>query len=369
MGFRLDSGSGEFGKAERTPQGGLRIPAFLTRTGIFEYRRADGSVIRELRPEEEVFRSDSLATLVAAPVTKRHPSELITPKNFSSYSRGNVGDEIVRDGARVAAHLYVQDGDLLSAVERRDMQEISCGYRCDIDETPGTFEGKPYDRVQRNIRYNHVAILEKGRAGSDISLRLDSNGDEVIPLETGESKVKIMKFERIDGVEYEIGTPAHAKALENQAKIKALETEKAKAEARADVAETGEKDAKAKLAEAQDPKRLDAAVAERVKLIEAARTVLGVEEKFDGKSVDEIRRAVVAKAYPDKRLDGKHEAYVEGLFDSAIAKAVEGDLGDLRSDAIDAPRLDGDDEDDEKSRLEMIKRNRTAWKPSEKASA
>ena len=44
------------GTVERTPQGGIRVPAFLSRTGIQEYAREDGSIQREWRPEEESSR-------------------------------------------------------------------------------------------------------------------------------------------------------------------------------------------------------------------------------------------------------------------------------------------------------------------------
>ena len=68
-------------------------------------------------------------------------------------------------------------------VERlgKDLIEVSCGYRCDLDSTPGISpEGEPYDAIQSNIRLNHVALLpaNKGRAGRDVKLLLlDSDGN------------------------------------------------------------------------------------------------------------------------------------------------------------------------------------------------
>ena len=47
--------AGLTGRAQRTPQGFLRAPAWVTRVGVFPYRRADGTVQRELRLPEEVF--------------------------------------------------------------------------------------------------------------------------------------------------------------------------------------------------------------------------------------------------------------------------------------------------------------------------
>ena len=46
-------------------------------------------------------------------------------------------------------------------------------------------------------------------------------------------------------------------------------------------------------------------------------------ENADGMSNDEIKRAVIAKAYPDMKLDGKSADYVEALFDMSKAVKVE----------------------------------------------
>ena len=61
---------------------------------------------------------------------------------------------------------WTKDG--IELVESEEQQEISCGYHYDPDMTPGTFNGEPYDGVMRNIRGNHVAIVEEGRAGPDV---------------------------------------------------------------------------------------------------------------------------------------------------------------------------------------------------------
>jgi 8-oxo-dGTP pyrophosphatase MutT (NUDIX family) len=61
---------------------------------------------------------------------------------------------------------WTKDG--IDLVESGRQRELSCGYHYDPDMTPGTFEGEEYDGVMRNIRGNHVAIVEEGRAGPDV---------------------------------------------------------------------------------------------------------------------------------------------------------------------------------------------------------
>ncbi len=70
--------------------------------------------------------------------------------------------------------LVVWDAVAIAGIESRDQCELSCGYAYDPDMTPGTYEGIPYDGVMRNIRFNHVALVEVGRAGPDVVVG-DSN--------------------------------------------------------------------------------------------------------------------------------------------------------------------------------------------------
>jgi hypothetical protein len=182
----------ELGSVETTPQGFIRAPAYLTRAGVLDYRRADGTVVRELRPPSEVFAPASLATLSSAPLTDLHPSEMVSPANVRKLAIGHVSDDVRQDGQHVAANVTVQDADAIAAVEAGQRRELSCGYTCDLDETPGTYNGQPYDAVQRSIRYNHVGIGPKnwGRAGSSVALRIDagdSDQPEVMRLDAADA--------------------------------------------------------------------------------------------------------------------------------------------------------------------------------------
>lgn len=313
----------------RTPQGFLVAPASLTRAGVFTYYNADGTPRREYRPTSEVFNADSLKTLVSAPVTDLHPPVMVDASNRSQYDKGNVGDNIVRDGQRVSATIYVKDGKLIASIERGDGEEISCGYLCDLEQTAGVVpEGEPdagqhFDAIQRNISYNHAAILPRGRAGSSVRLHLDAAGDAVFPLITREQP---MHKERINGVDYDVGTPAHADAVSRRDAAEkqrndaadALQKEHEQLKARADMAEGDAKKLAAEVAELKKPERMDAAVAARVALVDRARKLAGDSEfKADGLTETQIRVAALALARPDVKLDGKSDEYVSAAFDLA----------------------------------------------------
>ena len=155
----------------------MRVDGRLTRTGVLPYHLADGSVIRELRLPEEVFKADSMATLVGAPVTELHGGGFITPRNVREHSVGHVSST-KRDGKFLSGSVQVQDEATIAKVTRRELVELSPGYRCKMDASSGTYEGEPYDVIQRSIEYNHLAMGPKdwGRSGNEVALRLDGRG-------------------------------------------------------------------------------------------------------------------------------------------------------------------------------------------------
>jgi hypothetical protein len=151
--------------------------AYPTRTGVLEYRNSDGSIRREYRPPSEVFHADSLASLAGAPVTIGHPDDFVSPDSWNTLSKGHVGESVVPESNFVKATMNIQSRDAVDSVLKGQLRELSSAYTLTLDETPGvTPEGERYDAVQRDIRYNHVALLPvgAGRAGSEVRLRMDS---------------------------------------------------------------------------------------------------------------------------------------------------------------------------------------------------
>lgn len=169
--YRIDKGGRITSKID--DNGYLRIDGVVAHVGILEYMDDDGTVIREFVPEETLFEPASLESLAGAPVTLQHPPEMVTPTNYSQYSQGSVNGMPKRDGDNLVASMLVIGNEALHAVEYDGVSELSPGYSVDLDETPGEWQGQKYDRVQRNRRYNHQAIVDAARGGSVCSLRFD----------------------------------------------------------------------------------------------------------------------------------------------------------------------------------------------------
>ena len=174
MSYRIDRTGGVKG-TRRTTQGGLIVDAFLTRTGVLNYQQPDGSTVRELRPPEEVFREDSLATLTNAPLVVGHPAGGVNPGNWRELAVGHVDGEVTYTPKYVRADLRIMDQSTIDKVESKQIVELSCGYRCDVEQTGGEWQGERYDAIQRSIVYDHVAAgpVNWGRAGNEVRIRMD----------------------------------------------------------------------------------------------------------------------------------------------------------------------------------------------------
>lgn len=158
----------------RRADGTMIAEARMTRTGVFTYRKADGTTRREYRSPDEVFRADSLASFRGVPVTNKHPPEMITAQNARKYTVGAVLDTPRRDGDYAVATIAVHDAATIAAMDAGKNQ-VSNGYDVDLIEEPGTSpDGERYDARQTNIVGNHFAIgLDNARAGSDAIVRMD----------------------------------------------------------------------------------------------------------------------------------------------------------------------------------------------------
>jgi hypothetical protein len=83
---------------------------------------------------------------------------------------------------RVSVSIW--DDAAIAGVETEMQRQFSCSYAYRADMTPGDFNGVTYDGVMRDIQFNHVALVEEGRAGPDVLV-----GDQ-LPLEFKSMKKK-----------------------------------------------------------------------------------------------------------------------------------------------------------------------------------
>ena len=130
--------------SRRDPEGYLlclNVP--VARTGIQEYLPEElgipggGELIRVLRPEEEVFSPETIASFEGMPVTNDHPPEGVDTSNIRALQKGHAHN--VRRGAGeesdlLLADLIITDPRLIGQILEEGKREISCGYTYELHE-------------------------------------------------------------------------------------------------------------------------------------------------------------------------------------------------------------------------------------------
>jgi len=340
---------GELKSAVRTDEGYLLAEGFAARPGVLEYRQADGSIRRELVTEEELHRADSLETLARKPVTLEHPTGeageqiFVAPENIQEFGVGDVAEavEVERLNGFVKIRMAVRRKDAVAAIDQ-GIRELSAGYTVDLDMTPGEHPvyGR-YDAVQRNRKYNHVAIVPMGRAGSSVALRADS-AVQISPFQPGTTPQQ----ERLmSDVKKTVQEELARRDADEKAKKLADENEELKK--KIDELQ-GKLDALTKKAEdapEEDEKKADSA-ADRLAWFKERTDALSVAQKMglsglDGADVPQIKQAVVKAHLGDGMRADASDAYFDAAYDIVKAqvekKSQQDAYSGLASPAVPAP--------------------------------
>jgi hypothetical protein len=319
----LDRQTYAISQRETTPEGYLKAPARVARTGIQQYLarelNLDGDpnrLVNVYRPPEEVFSADSLASYNAADLSDDHPNRLIDPDNYTMVTRGVVASPGVQDGDFVKATVIIKDKEAIKKVASGKAQ-LSVGYTAEYDPTPGkTTDGQEYEFVQRDIVVNHVALVDVARAGPQARI-FDHNH--------GGRKMAQVTLDNGRSVELE---DASAALVEDC--IKRLTDDAANHKATADGLQAKVDGLTTDLDKIKQESS-DDAIAAKVKLVSdtmaAAKKIAGAEFTCDSLNPAEIRLAALMAKDPARDLTGKSDAYIEAAFDMAAEKEEEEEDG------------------------------------------
>lgn len=313
----------------RTPDGYLTTVAAVARANVQAYdasifneppSTADG-LVRLYRPESEVFHKDSLNSVAHKPFTNDHPAEDVSSSTWRDVAIGQLGGDVARDGESVTVPMTMMDEGAIQDWEN-GKRELSAGYRCNIDWTPGTTpDGQLYDGIQRDIRFNHVALVRAGRAGQTVrfgdSSRAPSNANSQAAQRGLDMTTRL-----IDGISIETseqGAQAIDKlqqqVADTRSKLEQTQTDHEQAIETKDK-ELADKDAEIEKLKAQvlSDEALDEKVRKRSELIADAKAVADLD--YTGCSEAQIRRKAVSHHLGDEAIKDKSDAYVEGRYAS-----------------------------------------------------
>lgn len=159
----------------------------LSKVGVFSYRGAqlkgapDPAAMYEVyRPAEELGNEDAINSFKLLPWIDNHPAGLLGSEEEGLTRpeekgvQGVTGEDIHFDPKGFEHGALFGNIKMFSSAMADQIQagkkQLSAGFRCTYDWTPGVFNGKPYDCVQRNLRGNHLASVKRGRMGPDVAV-------------------------------------------------------------------------------------------------------------------------------------------------------------------------------------------------------
>jgi len=352
----------------RTADGYLVTTARFARSGIYEYSGKEVGKpamdkVRVWRPDDEVFSEDAMASFAHRPITNDHPFDGVDAHNWKREAIGFSDGRVARDGDFVIVPMMVTDAAAIEDVEAGKV-ELSAGYACDLEFVDGaTSEGQNYDAIMRNIRGNHIALVDRGRAGSECRI-----GDQF-----GEKTMDLKKI-TVDGFEVET-TQAGVTAIATlQGKL--ADADKALSDATAAHAtaladkdkELATKDGEIEKLKGQvvDAPALDKRVADRAVLVSNAQRIV---PNFDasGKSDADIKRAIVQDKCGEQAVKDKSDAYVEARFDTLVEGIGDSGTDHVREAVLNGPTFNPQDAAKAEADALAEANDVNAWRTQKKA--
>jgi hypothetical protein len=339
----------------RTTDGYLVTRAKAARTGIYQYAGRevdpnnehglrDQALVNVLRDDKTVFDKIAVHSFIGKPITNDHPSVAVNADNWRDHARGVVMGAL-KDGEHLSFDLLLTDATAISDVEG-GKRELSNGYVADLEFGDFTAaDGTVCQARQAKIKGNHVAIVDRGRAGSECRIadaapctslpadvfelltdertynRENRDGiNEPARRETSNSGGSHVATKTItfDGLPLEVTDAAEAAITKLQTQLKD-ERDGRSADKTAHDKALATKDAeiddlKTKVV---DQAKIDALADAKAAVVADAKTIAG-DKLGDtaGKSVAEVRRMACVAALGDAALKDKSDEYVEARFDT-----------------------------------------------------
>ena len=171
----LHVGISNITKEQVAPYLGSEIPGF-EKLGL-----KPDEIYSVYRPASELSKPATVESLNGIPVLLKHAED--SAEAPASNRVGSTGTDAKWEPPYLTNSLHIQDADAIRRINDGTMREISMGYFYTPVLRHGEFEGEPYDVVMTDISCNHVALVEEGRAGHDVSVK-----DSTLTLPAGGGK-------------------------------------------------------------------------------------------------------------------------------------------------------------------------------------
>lgn len=179
------------------------------------------------RPEEELKKESTINSVNGIPIQLRHHADFAD--NPAKETRiGATGTEATYKSPFLMNSLHFFDKKAIDLIESDAMKELSLAYRYKPDfKSSGEINGQKYDFTMRDLSGNHLALVEKGRAGREV-LVYDENPNSQGGI-MDNLALDSMGFDQIKKLVGQLATAVNKLASERPAKVE-TETEKTETE-------------------------------------------------------------------------------------------------------------------------------------------
>ena len=185
----------------------------LSTVGVYPYmgRSISAECIQDhlygvYRPESELSYQECIDSFKLIPWIDDHvmlgsEDAGLTPSEQKGV-QGVIGQDVYFDGTTLKGNIKVFSEAMANLIAN-GKKELSCGYRCRYEYAPGTYNGEPYQYVQREIRGNHLALVENGRMGPDVAVldhltfTIDSKEFQQMTKDNEEAEKSSMTLEEV----------------------------------------------------------------------------------------------------------------------------------------------------------------------------
>lgn len=292
-----------------------------------EFKNNPMKPVRVARLADDIFRPESLESFKNSPMVNDHPGVSVNASNVKSLQIGFSFGDVRRVGDFIETDLKVQDAEAIKDILAGKV-EISNGYDADIEFRQGVLDGEPFDAVMTNIKGNHIALVQRGRAGSNV--RLSDNHKP-------KGKQTMPRTIIVDGLAFEFedqGAQVVEKLMGQVATLSLTVTDaQASHETTLTDAQAAHEKTKGELvaekAKHLTDEQVDELIATRAVLLGDVKKVLGDDADVAGKSPIELKKAVIAKLNDGIDLKDKDDNFVEGVYSTLIATAKSGSAANL----------------------------------------
>ena len=150
----------------------------LSKVGVFPYRGGSISpdldkdkIYNVLRSAEALSNEETMYSLRLIPWVDDHvmlgaEEDGLMPVEQKGM-QGMTGEQVEFENGTLYCNIKVVSEAMKNLIES-GKEELSLGYKCAYLPSSGIFDGKPYDFEQIDIRFNHLALVERGRMGADV---------------------------------------------------------------------------------------------------------------------------------------------------------------------------------------------------------